>query len=305
MTGLLEIDAREAVIERDQARLLGERVAFAIVEPAARETDLPVVYVHGLGSDLSDLLGVARRVPAPGALLDLPGFGRSERVDRAFPVARAAETVVALMDRLGWSRAAICGASYGGHVALRLALELPRKVAALALVSSGGLFPDPPMHLAPLFEERLMAARPPAAVLASIDALVGKPCVATARFRARRLASHLLGAVPGAGLALEVCAGLGVEPVVDAPAPDYVAVARSARGALEDDAGRRLEQVAAPVELVHATRDPLVPLALAEAAADRLPRAGLTVLEGHGHMPWLEAPDAVAARVARAAALGR
>ena len=39
----------------------------------------------------------------------------------------------------------------------------------------------------------------------------------------------------------------------------------------------------------------LVPLALARAAAERLPRARLTVLDGVGHMPWLEAPRELAA----------
>ncbi|MCA8920236.1 MAG: alpha/beta hydrolase, partial [Planctomycetes bacterium] len=62
-------------------------------------------------------------------------------------------------------------------------------------------------------------------------------------------------------------------------------------------APRRLHEVLAPTEVVHGSRDLLVPLALARAAAERLPRARLTVLDGVGHMPWLEAPRELAARV--------
>ncbi len=284
----------------------GERVAFATLAAApGSEGALPVVYLHGLGSDLTDLLDVARLVPSPAVLIDLPGFGRSERVDRAFPVARAAAVVDGVLAALGHARAVVCGCSYGGHVAMRLALDAPERVAALALVSSGGLFADPPVHLAALFEERLMAARPAVAVLAAVDALVARPTAATARYRARRVASHVLGAPAMAGFAAAMTGArvaaeaLGLEPAVDAPASDYVAVARSARASLTDDAGRRLAAIAAPVELVHTTHDPLVPLEVARAAAGRL-RAGLTVLDGHGHMPWLECPGRVAAAVRRA-----
>jgi pimeloyl-ACP methyl ester carboxylesterase len=51
--------------------------------------------------------------------------------------------------------------------------------------------------------------------------------------------------------------------------------------------------------MVHGAADPLVPLAIAEAARARLASATLTTLSGVGHVPWLEAPARVAARVRR------
>lgn len=268
-------------IERGSVLLRGERVAYATLGELT-PTTLPALFIHGLGSDLTDLLDVATRVGAPAVLLDLPGFGQSERVDREHTVARDAATCVELLEHLGLARALWVGCSYGGHVALRAALDHPSTVAGLVLVSSGGLYLDPPAHLAPMFDERLMAARAPAQVLAACDLLVARPCPATLRFRARRLAAHV-------GLPFE---GRWV-------AQDYRAVARAARGALVDDAGRALERVAVPVELVHGAADPLVPLAIAEAARARLASATLTTLSGVGHVPWLEAPARVAARVRR------
>lgn len=311
-TALVELlDTKEAPnarrpLVRGEARVQGERVAYATLAAAPGAEELPpVVYLHGLGSDLTDLVELARLVPSAALLIDLPGFGRSERVDRTFPVSRAAAVVTELLAQRAYPPVVVCGCSYGGHVAMRLALDAPARVAGLALVSSGGLFADPPVHLAPLFEERLMAARPAVAVLAAIDALVARPTPAIARYRARRVASHVLGVPALAGLAAAMAGArvaaeaLGLEPAVDAPASDYVAVARSARASLTDDAGRRLEAIAAPVELVHGTHDPLVPLEVARGAAERL-RADLTVLDGHGHMPWLECPGRVSAAVRRA-----
>ncbi|MBX3471880.1 MAG: alpha/beta hydrolase [Planctomycetes bacterium] len=271
------------VLERATAVLLGERVAYATLDldPAS----VPALYVHGLGSDLTDLADLATLAGVPAALLDLPGFGRSERVDRAHSVARDAAVCCALLDHLGLERALWVGCSYGGHVALRAALDHPARVAGLVLVSSGGLHLEPPVHLAPLFDEHVMAARPPAAVAAACEVLAATKTPATARLTARRVAAHV---------------GLPFEGRV--VARDYKAVARSARAALEDDAGRRLHEVEVPVEVVHGALDPLVPLPVAEAAAARLKRATLTTLSGAGHVPWLEAPAPVAARVRRALA---
>lgn len=269
-------------LERRTALLLGERVAFVTLGPV-EPTSVPALFVHGLGSDLGDLLELATLTDSPTVLLDLPGFGESERVDREHTVARDAATCCALLDHLGVERAVWVGCSYGGHVALRAALDRPERVAALTLVSSGGLDLDPPAHLAALFEERLLAARVPAAVAASCEVLAARKNAATARFTARRVAAHVGAPFEGRVLLR-----------------DYRAVARAARAALVDDAGRQLHRIDVPVEMVHGALDPLVPLATAEAACARLPRAHLTPLSGVGHLPWLEAPALVAARVRRA-----
>lgn len=65
--------------------------------------------------------------------LDQPGFGRSTW--SAAPVEYC--TVIAeLAEHFGWRRLAVLGHSLGGWAALRLALRLPDRVAALVLSSS-------------------------------------------------------------------------------------------------------------------------------------------------------------------------
>jgi pimeloyl-ACP methyl ester carboxylesterase len=63
--------------------------------------------------------------------IDLPGFGEA-------PVAESDPwlDVLATMDALQVDRAALVGSSYGGAVALRVALTAPGRVPALALVSA-------------------------------------------------------------------------------------------------------------------------------------------------------------------------
>ena len=250
--------------------LLGDDVAFHLI-PGSEPHRTPLVAIHGLGSDLRDLLDLARRTRGPVVLLDLPGFGRSSRPDRPYPVTRASQTVVALLDLLGWHDPIWLGCSYGGHVSLRAALDHPDRVRQLVLLDSGGYDPDPQVPEA-LFDERLLAARPLDLVRATCKALVARSNAATEAFVARRCAEHPAGA-------------------------DYRAVARSSRGAVQDDAPRNLHRIPQPVTILHGSRDILVPLPLVQRVSKAFPNATLQVLDGVGHMPWLEIPDAVAAHV--------
>jgi 3-oxoadipate enol-lactonase len=51
--------------------------------------------------------------------------------------------------------------------------------------------------------------------------------------------------------------------------------------------------VRAPTLVVIGDRDPLIPLAAAEATAAALPAAELAVLPGAGHLAFVERPDEV------------
>ncbi|MDC3379334.1 alpha/beta hydrolase [Planctomycetota bacterium] len=251
----------------------GERLAVRVVgdgQPAW-------VGIHGLGSDSRDLLPVADLVDGSALLVDLPGFGASDRPRRAYPVRRAARAVLSVLDHFGVDHAVWLGCSYGGHVALRACLDAPERVTGLVLCSSAGLDPHPPAGLAAAYEETLMRLRPSALVAAACDALVSQPNALTHAFRSRRLKAH----------------------VALSSSADYRAIARSAVGSLADDAPRRLEQVDVPVELLLGTNDPLISVAVVRAAHQRLTDSALTVLDRTGHMPWLETPEAVAARLRR------
>ncbi len=64
----------------------------------------------------------------------------------------------------------------------------------------------------------------------------------------------------------------------------------------ELDLRNRLGHVRAPTLIVHGREDP-IPLASSETLAREMPNATLVVLDGSGHVPYVEAPDALFAAI--------
>ena len=98
----------------------------------------PLVLLHGgfgsvemFGPNL-DLLAAGRRVIG----VDLPSHGRSPAAERPMRFEAMADDIAALIGALGLARAAIMGFSLGGGVALRTAIQHPRLVERLVLVST-------------------------------------------------------------------------------------------------------------------------------------------------------------------------
>ena len=54
---------------------------------------------------------------------------------------------------------------------------------------------------------------------------------------------------------------------------------------------RRLKRIEAPTLVVHGREDRVVPVANAEILAERIPRAGLRILDDAGHLYSTEQPD--------------
>jgi pimeloyl-ACP methyl ester carboxylesterase len=119
-------------------------------DSSSSSTKTPLVLLHGFGSRLEtwravqDALAVDRRVIA----FDHKGFGHSERSDGDYGPEKHARDVLAVLDALGVQRAVIAGHSYGGGVALRVALRAPGRVAGLGLVDAFALQEQVPTSFA-------------------------------------------------------------------------------------------------------------------------------------------------------------
>jgi haloacetate dehalogenase len=101
----------------------------------------PVLLLHGFPQTHLMWRSVAPRLARHFTVVcaDLRGYGRSSCVasapDHAPYAKRAmAEDMVAVMERLGFSRFSVAGHDRGGRVACRLALDHPARVAALAVL---------------------------------------------------------------------------------------------------------------------------------------------------------------------------
>lgn len=132
----------------------GVRIRVAESGP---DTGMPVICVHGWGASLYMFRHALEMLGPRGfrvVALDLRGAGLSDK-----PIGRGAYTTEAfradlasLIERLGYTRAAVVGQSMGGAIALDFALARPERVSALVLINPTGLTPVPfivPLRAAP------------------------------------------------------------------------------------------------------------------------------------------------------------
>lgn len=111
----------------------------------------PVMLIHGSGPGVTawanwrlvmPALAQRRRVIAP----DMLGFGYTERpADNRYDMARWLAHAVGVLDALQIEQADIVGNSYGGAIALALAIRHPERVRRLVLMGSAGV----PFELTP------------------------------------------------------------------------------------------------------------------------------------------------------------
>lgn len=120
-------------------RLRGGGLQIFLYEAGADEQPA-LLLIHGLGDEADTW----RHVIAPLAeryhvlAPDLPGFGRSEKPNRAFTLAFLRDALIDLWETLGLSDVALMGSSLGGALAQSVALERPDRVTRLILI--GGSF---------------------------------------------------------------------------------------------------------------------------------------------------------------------
>lgn len=222
-----------------------------------------LVLVHGAGGDRKLWGTVERRLRAggiPGLALDLPGHGRAPGPGRD-SVDAYADFLETALGQAGIAEYAVAGHSLGGAIALTLAVREPPGLRGIAAVSTGARLPVDPRILK--------------GTLAAFSCTVEN----LARFCfARGTAEELLRQ------AARTMAAPGPEVVHG----DFVACADYG---LSD---RELGGIGVPAEVVCGDLDVLTPPPLSEELAAKIPGARLTRIPGCGHMPLLEAPEALA-----------
>lgn len=196
--------------------------------------------------------------------VDLPGFGEAPVAPRQAPW----EDVLETMEALGVSRAALAGCSFGGAVALAVAVTAPERVTELALVSAPapGLEPSATLQAAWQAEQdALQRGDVDAAVEAVLDTWLQPAAPPDVRDRLAASQRH----------ALEVQLAAGEPAEVPDPA--------EAPGALA-----RLEMPALVAAGEHDMPDFRWS---ADTLARELPGAqGATIFAGVGHLAPLEDP---------------
>jgi pimeloyl-ACP methyl ester carboxylesterase len=243
-----------------------------------------VLYLHGaIGSPQSvsrELRDTARDLRIRYVMVSRPGFGASDPAPGRTLLGFARDAA-ALADHLGHERFAVVGVSAGGPYALACARELPRRLAAAAVVSciapggcaAAGLPRPARLGL------WVLRARPRACARAG-DALLGIP----------RRHPRIVGRVIRAGAAPADRPLLAAAEARDAAALRFLAAARSGVGGMIDDYlvcagpwGFRLEDVGGRVHLWHGMQDTLVPVDQAMHLAAALPNVQVALHPDEGH----------------------
>lgn len=254
-------------------------VALEIAE--AGRGGRPVLLVHGFTADRHEVGEVLEPLAARGwhaVAPDLRGHGRSDHPTDAdaYSFEILAADVVALADALGWDRFALVGHSMGGAVAQFVALDHPGRLTGLVLAST---FHGPVTGISTelvelgrwVVRESGMAGL--AQALAARRADDPDSVAAVERLQEAR-----------PGYAEQTRARL------EATSPDMW-MAMAPRFVDQPDRLDRLAAVDVPTLVIVGDLDATM-LEDSLRLADAIPGAELTVIEGAGHVPQLERPDA-------------
>lgn len=238
-----------------------------------------LVLLHGWGMNMGVWAGLPAEITALRQVtaIELPGHGASP-FDPAWDGRRAwaRASLDAAPERAVW-----LGWSLGGLIALEAALDAPERVAALVLVTATPRFvqgPDWPAAMAP-------------GTLAQFhDTLLADPALALERF--------LFLQMRGGDGARETLRTLRGE-LANRPTPRPEALALGLDLLREGDLRERLAALACPTQWIFGERDTLVPAAAGEGVAALLPAAGIAIIPGAAHAPFLSHPKETAAVLGR------
>jgi pimeloyl-ACP methyl ester carboxylesterase len=196
---------------------------------------------------------------------------------------------VGVLDGLGWDRAWVIGHSWGGHLAMHVAVAHPDRVAGVVVLDALGALRD---GGAAAMSDRLRRDLPDSARarLAELDA------------REERGETNVEEQMEGLGLLWPY---YFAEPSTAPPMPplrfdlDGYATAWASveehweAGTLE----RGLPDLGTPALFVHGELDP-IPAEESRRSAALMPNARLEMLSGLGHFPWIESPGIVRGLIA-------
>ena len=245
------------------------------------------VLLHGFGASVYTWHEVLEPLAAGGGAavaFDRPGFGLTERPEAGSwargenPYAPDAQVdlTIGLMDALGLDDAVLIGSSSGGSVAAAVALEHPERVRGLVLVgaaiyTTGGA---PPWTRPLLHTPQLDRVGP--LLMRSLAGEPGESLLRAAWADPERIDRETVDAyrrytrVEGWDRALWEVSKASRRPRV----------------------ADRLAEVAVPTLVMSGTDDAVVPIEDAEQIAAELPAADLVFLDGCGHTPQEECPEA-------------
>jgi len=243
----------------------------------------PLVAIHGFGASLYTWHAVLRALSGRHTVyaVDLKGFGQSPKPnDGQYSVHDQAALIRELMDAQELRDVTLVGHSFGGGVALALAVELerasPGTLASLILLDAAA-YPQPLPSFVSIL--RLPVIGWLSQYLLPIEFQV-RFVLKLAYYRDARIPDATVRAyatalgLPGGRRALRATAKQIIPKDIDALSAEY-------------------PTIRVPALLIWGRHDEIVPLWVGERLSRALPNARLLVIDDAGHVPHEETPDPV------------
>lgn len=237
-------------------------------EVSGRADGSPVVLLHGWGASSVTMASIAACLNGDHRVytLDFPGFGQSAPPPTPWSVGDYTEALRELLASWGVQRAAFIGHSFGGRVAIKLAVLSPQVVDRLVLVDAAGVPP-----------RRSARDHATAAVARVGKAVFSLPGLAAYRATLQERVAQRLGS------------------------SDYAAAGPQLRETfvrvINEDLTPLLGRIQASTLLVWGDADQDTPLSAGQLMEREIPDAGLVVLSPAGHYSFVDKPAEFCAAV--------
>ncbi|HEV2815014.1 MAG TPA: alpha/beta fold hydrolase [Solirubrobacteraceae bacterium] len=210
-------------------------------------------------------------------VFDNRGVGNSSRVDEPFSIADMADDAAGVLDAVGVDRAHVLGVSMGGMIAQQLALRHADRIRTLTLgcTYSGGPGSVRTSDAVGLrLAEGWMSGDRERALRTGWEVNVS-PDFAADEERYARFREAALGARAALAVIMLQVQAIGGH-----------------------DVAARLGEIAAPTLVVHGDLDEMLSVENGRMIAAKIPGARLEILEGVGHLFWIEQPERSAGLIA-------
>ena len=268
--------ARAGLVERQLQLAAGRLHFYEGGHRGAKGEESPVLLIHGFGAAALEtwerqipMLAEHHWVIAP----DLFWFGESTPDRTVDSAAEQADALAELLGRLGGARAAVVGISYGGYVALELALRHPEQVGRLVLVDAAGLTPTSEERAR--IVARFAPARSLEEILMPVDEGQLRALLDRLIYRPRYVPGFFLRHMLREDFEKNKTAKIRICRRLD-------------EGGMLDEAA--LRGLAMPALLIWGRHDPLVLPSMGERMVRAIPHARLVWFEESAHVPTAEEP---------------
>jgi 3-oxoadipate enol-lactonase len=226
----------------------------------------PVVFLNSLGTDFRIWDDVIQQLgqTVPSLCIDKRGHGLSDGGPITMDL--LVQDVIALMDHLNLSNSLICGVSVGGMIAQGLASSRPDLVSGLVLCCTGAKIGD-----AGLWNARIATVQSDG-IASMSDAILDRWF--SKNFRSKRPQDLA-----------------GYRNMLNRTSPDgYAEVC----GAIRDcDFSKAVGGITVPTSAIAGADDLATPPALVSTLSRLIPNATFEMVPNCGHLPCIEAPDAI------------